>query len=195
MRQQRLVKQSAILSAEALLASVYAGTVQTACSEMATALICVAAVGQSTGSHSLEPRYNLPKGKLNHGRDTAAAEHLQGGTSPGRANSDARDTRAAHVWCPPPAATSGTSAACGRSAELLLQVLPLKSEQIETPQLHQAKWWWRASVFSVDGVRFVGNGNHRVCAALLLRVCQPGPKPERGLAKLAPQRSKSRGYG
>jgi hypothetical protein len=43
----------------------------------------------------------------------------------------------------------------------------LHPEQIETPQLHQAKWWWRASVFSVDGVRFVGNGNHRVCAALL----------------------------
>ena len=52
----------------------------------------------------------------------------------------------------------------------------LHPEQIETPQLHQAKWWWRASVFLVDGVHFVGNGNHRVCAALLLGVCQPGPK-------------------
>src|ERR1017187_1034548 len=38
----------------------------------------------------------------------------------------------------------------------------LHPEQIETPQLHQARWWWRASVFHVDGVRFVGNGNHRV---------------------------------
>ena len=97
MRQQRLVKQSAILSAEALLASVYAGTVQTACSEMATALICVAAVGQSTGSHSLEPRYNLPKGKLNHGRDTAAAEHAAERDFAGRAKSDARGIRAAHA--------------------------------------------------------------------------------------------------
>jgi hypothetical protein len=34
-------------------------------------------------------------------------------------------------------------------------------EQIEEPQLHQARWWWRASVFHVDGVHFVGNGNHR----------------------------------
>ena len=51
-----------------------------------------------------------------------------------------------------------TSAACGRSAELLLQVLPLKSEQIETPQLHQAKWWWQASIFHAEGKHFVGNG-------------------------------------
>ena len=41
-------------------------------------------------------------------------------------------------------------------------------EQIEQPQLHQSRYWWRASIFCVDGVRFVGNGNHRVCAALLL---------------------------
>jgi hypothetical protein len=54
--------------------------------------------------------------------------------------SDTAAAGAAHVQCSLPAATSGTSAACGRSAELLLQVLPLKSEQIETPQLHQAKW-------------------------------------------------------
>ena len=44
----------------------------------------------------------------------------------------------------------------------------LHPEQIETLQLHQSRYWWRASVFSVDGVRFVGNGNHRVGAALLL---------------------------
>jgi hypothetical protein len=37
----------------------------------------------------------------------------------------------------------------------------LHPEQIEEPQLHKARWWWRASVFHVDGVRFVGNGNHR----------------------------------
>ena len=36
----------------------------------------------------------------------------------------------------------------------------LHPEQIEAPQLHKARWWWRASVFHVDGVRFVGNGNH-----------------------------------
>ena len=34
-------------------------------------------------------------------------------------------------------------------------------EQIEAPQLHKSRWWWRASVSHVDGVRFVGNGNHR----------------------------------
>ena len=44
----------------------------------------------------------------------------------------------------------------------------LHPEQIEQPQLHQSRYWWRASVFVVDGVRFVGNGNHRVCAVLLL---------------------------
>jgi hypothetical protein len=43
----------------------------------------------------------------------------------------------------------------------------LHPEQIEAPQLHEAKWWWRASVFHVGGKYFVGNGNHRVCAALL----------------------------
>jgi hypothetical protein len=128
---------------------------------MATTLICVAAVGQSTGGDSLEPRYNLAKGKLNHGTDTAAAEHAAEGTSPVRAGSDTAAAGAAHVQCPLLAATSGTSAACGRSAELLLQVLPLNPEQIETPQLHQSKWWWRASVFHVDGKCFVGNGNHR----------------------------------
>ena len=53
----------------------------------------------------------------------------------------------------------------------------LHPEQIEIPQLHQSKWWCRASVFHVDGKCFVDNGNHRVCAALLLLgVCQPGPK-------------------
>jgi hypothetical protein len=41
-------------------------------------------------------------------------------------------------------------------------------EQIETPQLHKEKYWWLACVFEVNGKRFVGNGNHRVCAALLL---------------------------
>lgn len=44
----------------------------------------------------------------------------------------------------------------------------LHPEQIEILQLHQSKYWWRASIFCVDGVCFVGNGNHRVCAALLL---------------------------
>jgi len=52
----------------------------------------------------------------------------------------------------------------------------LHPEQIEAPQLHKQRWWWRARVFDVNGERFVGNGNHRVCAALLLGVCQPGPK-------------------
>jgi hypothetical protein len=55
----------------------------------------------------------------------------------------------------------------------------LHPEQIETPQLHQARWWWRASVFAVDGVRFVGNGNHRVCAALLLGFVSLGRNEER----------------
>lgn len=58
----------------------------------------------------------------------------------------------------------------------LLPALPLNPEQIETPQLHYAQWWWLASVLRADGKYFVCNGNHRVCAALLLGVCQPGPK-------------------
>jgi hypothetical protein len=45
----------------------------------------------------------------------------------------------------------------------------LHPEQIEISQLHQSKWWWWcASVFHEDGKCFVGNGNHPVCAALLL---------------------------
>ena len=114
---------------------------------------------------------------------------LQSGTSPVRADSDARDMRAAYAQCPLPAKLAYVY----RSK---LKWYILHPEQIETPQLHQARWWWRASIFCVDGVRFVGNGNRRVCAALLLRVCQPGPKRRAGLRlEFALQRSKSRGYG
>jgi hypothetical protein len=69
--------------------------------------------------------------------------------------------RAAYAQCPLPAKLAYVY----RSK---LKWYILHPEQIETPQLHQARWWWRASIFHVDGVRFVGNGNHRVCAALLL---------------------------
>ena len=93
-------------------------------------------------------------GKPNHDRNTAAAEHAAEGTSPVRADSDARDMRAAYAQCPLPAKLAYVY----RSK---LKWYILHPEQIETPQLHQARWWWRASVFHVDGVRFVGNGNHR----------------------------------
>ena len=62
--------------------------------------------------------------------------------------------RAAYAQCPLPAKLAYVY----RSK---LKWYILHPEQIETPQLHQARWWWRASVFHVDGVRFVGNGNHR----------------------------------
>lgn len=40
--------------------------------------------------------------------------------------------------------------------------------QIETPQLHKAKWWLLATVYHVDDHWLVGNGNHRVSAAMFL---------------------------
>src|ERR1039458_7818051 len=62
--------------------------------------------------------------------------------------------RAAYAQCPLPAKLAYVY----RSK---LKWYILHPGQIEEPQLHQARWWWRASVFHVDGKHFVGNGNHR----------------------------------
>jgi hypothetical protein len=85
--------------------------------------------------------------KPNQDGDTAAVEHAAEGTSPVRTDSDARDMRAAYA-----------QPYVYRSK---LKWYILHPGRIEEPQLHQARWWWRASVFQVDGVHFVGNGNHR----------------------------------
>ena len=53
--------------------------------------------------------------------------------------------------------------------QLLLLALLLNAEQIETPQLHQSMYWWRALVFQILGQ------NDR-------RLVGPGPKRKAGLS-------------